>query len=117
VAILPAGCPKIRGLFPGNGKKHISSRKLPASLQCIMKAHFPDVKRLGSNADNCLSSHAHAKKQWGHTFTPTYTFVAVIRTTYPLFVICVHWTYLTGQPAVFHCGNQQSVFCRPTLFE
>lgn len=118
VAMLSAGCPRNRGLFPGKGKKLVCSRKRPASLQWVLKAYFPEVKRLGRNADNCLSSRTHAKKQWGYTFTPTYTFVAVIWTTYPLFVICVHWTYVTGKPAVLHCGNQQSVLCRPTyLFE
>ena len=118
VAILPAGCPINRSFFPGKGKKLISSQKRPASLQWVLDAHSPELKRLGHNADNCLSSRAHAKKQWGYTFTPTYTFVAVITTTYPLFFIYVHWTYFTGQPVLLHRGNQQSVLCRPTyLFE
>jgi len=47
VALLPVGCPRNRGLFPGKGKKLISSRKRPASLPWVLKAHFPEQKRLG----------------------------------------------------------------------
>jgi hypothetical protein len=80
MAILLAGRPRNHGLFPVNGRKLISSLKRPASLQWILKAYFPEVKQLGPNVYNCISSRAHTKKQWGCTFTPTYTFVAVIRT-------------------------------------
>jgi hypothetical protein len=90
VAILPAGCPRNRGLFPGKGKRLISSHKRPASLQWVLKAHFPEVKRPRCDGDNCLSSRAHAKKQWGYTFTPTYTSVAVIRTIIP----CLLYAYI-----------------------
>jgi hypothetical protein len=94
VATLTTGCPRDRGLIPGKGTIFITSQKPPGPLQWALKVHLPEVKRPGRKAHNSPSSSAHAKKEWSYTSTPTYAFVAVIRTT--LSLVCYMCTLSLG---------------------